>query len=66
MFANYKVKHPDKAQELLRRFERRIDISALEKLPTFNYLTDTPKATRQYSAACLTAVTPLLPELMRA
>lgn len=64
MFANYKAKHPDKAQELLRRFERRIDTKALEKLPTFNYLTDTPKATRQYSAACLTAVAPLLPELM--
>jgi len=64
MFLAYKEKHPDKARELLRRFERRIDNSALDKLPTFEYATDTPKATRQYSAACLTAVAPLLPELM--
>jgi len=64
MFDNYKTTHPDKAQELLRRFERRIDPKTLDKLPTCNHLTDTPKATRQYSAACLTAVAPLLPELM--
>jgi len=64
MLLRYKEKYPEKAQELTRRFEGRIDEKALESLPTFDYAKDTPKASRHYSSACLTAVAPLLPELM--
>jgi len=64
MFLKYKAHYPDKAQELLRRFNRQIDEKTLDALPTFEYATDTPKASRHYSQACLAAIAPVLPELI--
>lgn len=64
MFAEYTAKHPDKADELKRRFAHELPEGVLEKLPTFQYGVDKELATRKYSEKCLNTLADALPEVM--
>ena len=64
LFAAYKAANPEKAAELERRFSHKLPDGLADALPTFDFLKDKPLATRQYSAACIGSIAPLLPELM--
>merc|ERR1719469_149381 len=63
-WSTYQTANPTLAKELTRRMSGIIPPAALDALPSFTYATDGPKAGRQHSQACLTALAPLLPELM--
>jgi len=63
-WATYQTANPTLAKELTRRMSGIIPPAALDALPSFTFATDGPKAGRQHSQACLTALAPLLPELM--
>mmetsp|Transcript_11593 Transcript_11593/g.12912 ORF Transcript_11593/g.12912 Transcript_11593/m.12912 type:complete len:706 (-) Transcript_11593:133-2250(-) len=64
LYEAYKAAHPDKAAELQRRFNHEIPQTALDAIPTFEFGKDKPKASRNYSQACIGTIAPLLPELM--
>ena len=63
-FAKYKAAHPEKANELERRFNNELPEGAFDDLPTFAFGKDKANATRKFSEACLNAVAPKMPELM--
>mmetsp|Transcript_16945 Transcript_16945/g.25099 ORF Transcript_16945/g.25099 Transcript_16945/m.25099 type:complete len:730 (+) Transcript_16945:135-2324(+) len=63
-FAKYKEAHPDKANELERRFNGEIPEGAFDDLPTFVFGKDKANATRKFSEACINAVAKKMPELM--
>jgi transketolase len=64
MYARYAQLHPDKAQELERRFNHQVPLDAFKTLPAFTFGKDTAKATRQYSQEYLNALAKGMPELM--
>ena len=64
MYARYAQLHPDKAQELERRFNHQLPPDVFKSLPTFTFGKDTAKATRQYSQENLNALAKWMPELM--
>lgn len=64
MFAEYAATHPDKANELKRRFAHQLPDGVLDKLPTFQYGVDKDLATRKYSEKCLNTLADALPEIM--
>lgn len=63
-FAKYKDAHPDKANELERRFKHELPEGLFDDLPTFVFGKDKAAATRNFSEACINAVAKKLPELM--
>lgn len=63
-YAAYKAANPEKASELERRFSHKLPEGLTDVLPKFDYASDKPLATRQYSKACIGSIAPLLPELM--
>jgi transketolase len=64
MFADYAKEHPDMAAELSRRIAGKLPEGILEKLPVPVFGIDKDAATRKHSQNCLTAIGPLMPELI--
>ena len=64
MFDKYTAAHPEKAAEIKRRFNHELPDGIFDDLPSFEFGKDKPLATRKYSAACLNALAPHLPEMM--
>ncbi len=64
MFAAYASACPDKAAELSRRLANKLPDGIFDKLPKFQFGKDSDKATRQFSEMCLTALYPIMPELV--
>jgi len=64
LYAAYTAANPEKAAELVRRFNGELPAGLDAALPSFDFKTDKALATRQYSQACIGSIAPLLPELM--
>jgi transketolase len=64
MFDKYQVAHPEKAQEIQRRFKGELPDDLIAGLPQFQWGTDKELATRKYSEQCINAVAPHFPELV--
>jgi transketolase len=64
MFNKYQEAHPEKAQEIQRRFKGELPIDLIGGLPKFKIGTDKELATRKYSEQCINAIAPKLPELV--
>lgn len=63
LFADYSLQYPSLATELYRRFNADLPEGWLQVLPRYS-LHDKPKATRTTSYECLSALAPLLPEMI--
>jgi len=63
MFDKYQAAHPEKAQEIQRRFKGEMPEGVMDGLPKFAIGTDKDLATRKFSEVCLNALAPKLPEL---
>ena len=64
LYAAYTAANPEKAAELVRRFNGILPTGLDAALPSFDFKTDKALATRQYSQACIGSIAPLMPELM--
>lgn len=62
--ARYKEAFPDLHGELIRRFEKRLPASFIEKLPAYKAGESKDMASRKYSQATINAIAPLLPEMV--
>ena len=60
----YQAAHPEKAQEIQRRFKGELPEGWEKDLPTFTIGTDKDVATRKMSEQCITAIHPLVPEMV--
>jgi len=63
-FAEYTAANPEKAAELSRRMARELPEGIFDNLPSFTIGQDKDLATRKFSEKCLTAMCPLLPEMV--
>ncbi|KAI9228737.1 MAG: Transketolase, thiamine diphosphate binding domain-containing protein [Piptocephalis tieghemiana] len=63
LFSSYQNKHPELAEELMRRFKGHLPTDWKKSLPTFTPA-DKAVATRKLSEGVLNALCPLMPELM--
>jgi len=61
---SYKAAHPEKAQEILRRFAGKLPEDAFDLLPKFVVGEDKDLATRKFSEQCINALVPKIPELL--
>ncbi|GAW81915.1 transketolase [Plasmodium gonderi] len=63
MFEKYTLQYPEKGQEILRRFEKKLPHNWIEVLPKYTTV-DVPGATRNLSGAVLNCINKILPELI--
>ena len=64
MFDKFGNEHPDKAQEIQRRFAGDLPEGVFDQLPKFTIGQDKDLATRKFSEKCLNALAPNVPELV--
>lgn len=64
MFNKYGEAHPEKAQEIQRRFKGELPQDVFDDLPTFTIGEDKDLATRKFSEKCINAVVPKFPEFI--
>jgi len=60
----YQEAHPEKAQEIQRRFAGTLPDDVFDDLPIFTIGEDKDIATRKFSEGCINAIVPKLPELL--
>jgi len=61
---SYQAAHPEKAQEIQRRFAGKLPEDAFDLLPKFVVGEDKDIATRKFSQQCIDALVPKLPEML--